>query len=147
MNFYFNNNELTPDGLKKIAEQYYSPATTDNGDALQASGKTMARCQLELWALTTRRTRAAMAFPAQLAACRTPDAFMGAYVDFWRTAFTECADTTHRVSELFAPRGKTDTQAAERQTPAAPKVVSSNPAKKKVNGVRSARADELRRAS
>ncbi|KUO66561.1 MAG: hypothetical protein APF80_01305 [Alphaproteobacteria bacterium BRH_c36] len=147
MNFFIINNALAPDSLKRIAEQYYSPAASDAKDTAQTGPKAMARCQLELWALTTRRTRAALAFPAQLAACRTPDSFMNAYIDFWRTAFTECADTTRRVGELLAPRAVADNPVIESQVPTGPKMVSSRPSKRSLNGVRSTQTDELRRAS
>lgn len=147
MNFYINNNAFAPDALKRIAEQYYSPTAPEATDVAQTGARAMARCQLEMWALTTRRTRAALAFPAQLAACRTPDDFMSAYIDFWRTAFTESADTTRRVSDLLAPRAVADNPVVERQVPAGPKVVLSGPGKKVRKGAHSARGDELRRAS
>lgn len=124
MNFQFNSNGLSFGQLTEMMEQYYAPVS-DDANAAQAAWKNFARCQLELWALANRRARATLALPTTLAASPSPMGLMAVYADYWRAAFDECADTTHRMAELMTER-KPDEPVIEERTArklAQPKVI------------------------
>ena len=133
MNFQFSDNGLAYGQLNEIMERYYAPAG-DDATAVQAAWKNMARCQLEIWALANRRARAALVFPTQAAACPTPMAAMAAYAEFWQTAFAECADATHRMTELLAaPKS----QEEPTQESAPPRMAQHRVIRTELNGGRS----------
>ncbi len=124
MNFQFGNNGLSFGQLNEMMERYYAPAG-DETSAAQAAWKNVARCQLELWALANRRARATLALPTTLAASPSPMGLMAVYADFWQTAFKECADTTHRMTELLTEPKSQESSEAETTPPkmAQPKVI------------------------
>lgn len=143
MNFYLDNKDLAQKGLKQFAEEVFS---SDAGaHAPQAGIKAAARCQLEMWALASRRARAAMALPSQLAACKTPNEMLGAYVNFWQAALTESADTTKRISETLVPRVPVQEE-TEADRPAVPKVIRSKK-RPTFNGSQTRYEEEYRQAS
>jgi len=147
MNFFFNNNDLGSDRMNRLADLYSTAPQASGSDPAATFAKAMARSQLEIWALANRRARAALAFPSQLAASRTPDAFVGAYVDFWKTAFTECADTTHRIGGLFsAPVEQNAVPAIQKERPAKAKKPKSEKAVR-LNGAHNPNGGEYRQAS
>ncbi len=130
MNFQFGNNGLSFGQLSEMMQQYYAPAGED-ANAAQTAWKNIARCQLEIWALANRRARATLALPSTLAASPSPMGLMAAYADYWQTAFAECADTTHRVSELLTEQ-KAQEPADEEKT--APKMAQPKVIRTEVNG-------------
>lgn len=142
MNFYIDNNGFAYEQLNELAERYYSPPVRESAEAMQEGFKTIARCQLEMWALANRRARATLALPSKLAACRTPAAMMEAYFDFWRSGFMECADATHRVNEMLAPKATDPVPAAVKKPKVVPKVLRST--KPSFNGTVPESVDEMR---
>jgi len=148
MNFYYYNNSLAHDQLKQIAELYHTKSSSEGDDPAQSGAKAMARGQLEIWALTTRRTRAALGLPSQLATCKTPQDFMSTYFNFWLSTFTDSADTTKRISELIGPRSVEAAEAlSETAAPEAVKVIRSSRDKDSSNSARSSYQGDLRQAS
>jgi hypothetical protein len=76
---------------------------------LEAMGKTydplmksIARAQLEIMGLLSRRAQACMEVPGRLSQCRTPQDVANEQMRFWRTAYEECADSMGRVTEAVA---------------------------------------------
>lgn len=148
MFFLFNNSNMSEASFKRVAEQYCDPTVKPSDDAVQSAAKAITRSQLEVWALANRRARAALAFPSRLAECRRPEDFANAYLNFWKTAFTEYADTTHRVAGLMSPTaGAVTTPVAEQKGHVVSRLEKSVAASRKLNGAHSGRAEELRQAS
>lgn len=101
MNFPYQINSFSGGPVKDALERLYSPVTPET-TAAQAGVKSIARCQLELWGYANRRARAALAFPGELAQCRTPQSIMAAYASYWAEAFNDGADAAHRISQTLA---------------------------------------------
>lgn len=100
MNFQHKNNGFYDFRVTKLMEGVYNTPGPDVS-GLQAGFKNIARVQLEFWALSSRRSRAALSFPTKLAQCTTPQAAMAAYAEFWTGAFADCADSTRRINEAL----------------------------------------------
>jgi hypothetical protein len=63
--------------------------------------KAMARFQLEMMGLASRRAQAVMEVPSRLARCRTPQDIMSEQSRFWQTAFHQYAESSRRVMEAW----------------------------------------------
>jgi hypothetical protein len=63
--------------------------------------KNLARVQLELMGLATRRAQAYMQVPTQLARCRTPRDVADEQMAFWRTAMEHYVGSSHRLMEAW----------------------------------------------
>ncbi len=147
MHFYFNNNDLAQYQLKRFAEQYYSPTMINGGNAVRSGVETIAHCQMEIWGLANRRARAVLAFPSELASCTTPNSFVSAYANFWKTAFAEYADTTHRVSKSLAPQVEVADGPESGEHSSAVSTLARSDERRRLNGVGTTHVDEYRHAS
>jgi hypothetical protein len=76
---YFSNLEAGPQGLGPL--------------------KAIARCQLEVMGLMSRRAQALMEIPSRLGQCRTPQDLLNEQMRFWRTAGEQCAESSRRIIE------------------------------------------------
>lgn len=65
--------------------------------------KGMARWQLEVFGLVSRRTRAYAELPARLTQCRTPQDFANETAAFWQTAVDQYKDSTARCTDVLVP--------------------------------------------
>ncbi len=63
--------------------------------------RNMTRCQLEMWAFSSRRAQAYMELPGRLARCKTPDAFAKEQARFIETAAHQYADSTKRLMSAW----------------------------------------------
>jgi hypothetical protein len=76
--------------------------------------KSVARCQLEVMGLVSRRAQAVMEIPSRIAQCRTPQDLVNEQARFWTTAFEQCSESSRRIMEAWgqmamAPAGFADT--------------------------------------
>ncbi len=98
MNYFSNFNALSSSPMGRLMEQVYSSPQEEASSSMQAGLKSIARCQLEVWGLASRQTRASLGLFTQLATCGTPQDAMKAYADYWQSVFLDSADTTHRLA-------------------------------------------------
>lgn len=66
-----------------------------------APAKTIARAQLEVFGLASRRAQAYLEIPSRLSQCRTPQDLINEQSRFWHTAFQEYADVSRRVMDIW----------------------------------------------
>ncbi len=64
--------------------------------------KGLARVQLEMIGLASRRAQAYLEFPSRLAQARTPQDLFGEQMRFWQTAFQQYSDSSRRVVTAMA---------------------------------------------
>ena len=64
--------------------------------------KSMARCNLEMMGLASRRAQVWMGVPSRAAQCRGPEDVLKAQTEFWRTAFEDYAEATQRITAAIA---------------------------------------------
>lgn len=74
-------------------------AMSQNLGPLTGTLKTVARCQLEVVGLMSRRAQAYMEIPTRLGQCRSVQDVAGEQVRFWQTAFEQYTETSRRVME------------------------------------------------
>lgn len=67
--------------------------------------KGLARWQLEVMGLMSRRAQAYMEFPSRLQQCRTPQDLVNEQARFLRTSFEQYIETTQRIAEAWAQAG------------------------------------------
>lgn len=72
------------------------------GQAFDPYMKGIARSQLELMGLASRRTQAILEVPSRLSRCRTPQDLLNEQVQYWRTAYEDYSDSMERVGEALA---------------------------------------------
>jgi hypothetical protein len=77
-------------GLEAVG-QTYDPFT-----------KSIARAQLEVLGLMSRRAQAYLEIPGLLGRCRTPQDLANEQMHFWRTAYEEYSDSFGRITEAMA---------------------------------------------
>jgi hypothetical protein len=65
-------------------------------------GKHVMHTNIEVASLATRRAKAYLDLPAELAACRQPQDFAKVQMMFWQTCIKQYAETTRRVSRQMA---------------------------------------------
>lgn len=63
--------------------------------------KGLARCQLEMAGLMSRRTQAYMEIPSRLSRCRTPQDLMSEQTRFWQTCFQQHAESSRRMMDAW----------------------------------------------
>lgn len=71
------------------------------GQAYDPYLKGIARAQLELTGLASRRAQAYLEIPGRLSQCRTPNDLFDEQMRFWRTAFEEYAHSVGRMTEAM----------------------------------------------
>jgi Phasin protein len=64
--------------------------------------KSIARAQLEVMGLMSRRAQAYLEIPSRLSVCRTPQDLAQEQMRFWRTAYEEYAESVGRMTEAMA---------------------------------------------
>lgn len=64
--------------------------------------KAAARAQLEVMGLANRRVQAYMRAPTTLAQCRSPQDFMNAQMQFWRTAFEQYSESGRKIADAWS---------------------------------------------
>lgn len=64
--------------------------------------KGLARAQLEVMGLMSRRAQAYLEIPGRLGHCRTPQDIASEQLRFWRTAYEEYAQSMARMTEAMA---------------------------------------------
>lgn len=67
--------------------------------------KAVARWQLEVMGLASRRAQAYMEIPSRMQQCRTPQDLVNEQVRFWQTSFEQYADAGRRITEAWAQVG------------------------------------------
>lgn len=82
--------------------QMYFGGLETFGQAYDPYTKALARAQLELMGLMSRRAQAYMEIPARLSRCRSPQDLTAEQMQFWRTEFDEYSSTVGRMTEAFA---------------------------------------------
>ena len=87
----------------KIFDGYLSAWSSLAGE-WSGAGKSVAHVNIELATLASRRAKAYLNLPSQLATCRLPQDFANLQLSFWQTCmgqYTECARNVGRyVSEV-----------------------------------------------
>lgn len=64
--------------------------------------KAMARGNLEVMGLVSRRARAYMELPARLASCRTPQELLNEQTHFWQTAYQNYTESARTMMTLWS---------------------------------------------
>ena len=81
--------------------------------------KAMARWQLEMLTLSSRRAQAYLELPSRLAQCRTPQEIVGEQMQFLQTAYQQYSESSQRallaVSQLGGPAASAATSEGQRQ--------------------------------
>lgn len=83
-----NPMQLYFEGLEKMA-QGMSPA------------KGVARAQIEMMGLMSRRAQAYLEIPSRLSRCRSPQDLVTEQMRFWQMAFQQYSETSHKVMESY----------------------------------------------
>jgi hypothetical protein len=65
----------------------------------------LARCNLELMALMSRRAQAYLDIPSRVAQCRTPQDIANQQLRFWQTAMQQYAEGSRRVASIWMSMG------------------------------------------
>jgi hypothetical protein len=63
--------------------------------------KALARCQLEVMGLVSRRAQAYLEIPSRLSQCRTPQDILNEQMAFWRTAFEQYSESSQRIADAW----------------------------------------------
>jgi hypothetical protein len=63
--------------------------------------KGLGRWNLEVLALTSKRTREWLDIPARLTRCKSPADLVNEQMRFWQTAASQYADASHRLAAAF----------------------------------------------
>lgn len=92
--------EFKPASMRD-AVQGISAMWTAAAQAYEPTYKAVARGNLELMSLASRRAQAIMDMPGKLAACRTPMDVFGAQMDFWQSAAKQYGEASSRYWEGF----------------------------------------------
>jgi hypothetical protein len=82
--------------------QMYFGGLEAMGQAYEPFTKNLARAQLEVMGLLSRRAQACMEIPSRLSLCRTPQDLANEQMRFWRTAYVEYSDSMGRMTEAMA---------------------------------------------
>ena len=72
------------------------------GQAYDPMLKGIARAQLEMTSLLSRRAQAYMEIPARLGQCRGPHDLLNEQMRFWRIAMEDYADSTGRITSALS---------------------------------------------
>ncbi|MEO1207216.1 MAG: hypothetical protein AAFV45_12890 [Pseudomonadota bacterium] len=78
------------------------PAGFAGSDAMVTMFRSMARYQLEVWALTSRRAQAYMELPSKLARCKSTEDFAKAQSRFAETSFRQYSQATERLTDAWS---------------------------------------------
>jgi hypothetical protein len=93
--------ETTRTAARERATQEWRGAPVETAAGLQAMSEAVneqSREALDAMSdLAKRRTEALLSFPAELAACRTPQDVLSAQVRFWQAAASDCAEGGRRM--------------------------------------------------
>lgn len=95
----------------------FKQVTPVPAEAMSLLMKNVARYQLELWALASRRGQAYLELPGRIARCRTPQDFSREQARFLKTSMEQYAQATQRLNQSFqeafvAPLAKTQKETA-----------------------------------
>lgn len=63
--------------------------------------KGMARAQLEMLGLMSRRAQAYLEIPSRLSRCRSPQDLMSEQMRFWQTAFQQYSESTYKIMDAW----------------------------------------------
>lgn len=63
--------------------------------------KGVARAQIEMMGLMSRRAQAYLEIPSRLSRCRSPQDLMNEQMRFWQTAFQQYSESSHKVMEAW----------------------------------------------
>lgn len=77
--------------------QSYFGGLDNAAQGYEPAMKGMARAQLEMMSLASRRAQAYLEIPSRLAACRTPQDLLSEQMRFWQTAFQHYSEGSRRV--------------------------------------------------
>lgn len=82
--------------------QMYFGGLEAMGQAYDPFVKGVARAQLEVVSLMSRRAQAYFEIPSRLSQCRTPQDIADEQIRFWRIAYEEYAQSMGRITEAMA---------------------------------------------
>lgn len=104
------------------------PQLAETARRLEPVTQAATRAQLETLSLMARQARTAYELPARLAACRTPQDFASAQVQFWRAVATQQAEGVQRIAAAWGGLwAGVDNQAARPPVPAPKRDIISFP--------------------
>ncbi|MEO1543053.1 MAG: hypothetical protein AAFR75_03420 [Pseudomonadota bacterium] len=87
-------------GYANEIPMYLPPGISGHG-AMASMFRGIARYQLELWALTSRRGQAYMEYSLRLARCKSPDDYSKAQQRFSETAFKQYKEASERLTDAW----------------------------------------------
>jgi hypothetical protein len=88
-------------GAGKALNGYLSAWNTVAGE-WSGAGRSLMQVNIELATLASRRAKAYLDLPAQVASCRQPQDFGNIQISFWQTCMKQYAEATRRISRQMA---------------------------------------------
>ena len=80
----------------------YSSSLDTAAQTFEPVFKGMARCQLEVLGLMSRRAQAYLDLASSMTRCRGPQDFASASLQFWQTAFQHYTDSSRQITAACA---------------------------------------------
>ncbi len=63
--------------------------------------KGLARAQLEMMGLVSRRAQAYLEIPTRMSRCRSPQELVNEQMRFWQTAFQQYSESSYKIAEAY----------------------------------------------